>query len=288
MNVNIAEFKGQKGLEGLLLSLDESFDKSFTLFDQFGNPVKTVLVDVPLCLDKGGQFPFVPYGIAGNLFLRGSYCPSRVKSPEGAKVEVHFSSVESSICNLTQIYPTIAALLALKEVDLIDKIILDLGSADGILSSLALKQGARYTLGVDNDKSYRNVYPSSAKSSFVHGNITQRDSGIVRRIRKLRGAEINLPPYLRSVNQIMGLDKVNVVVSNIGPHPIYAQAHLDAIDSLDHLPNAAIFVAGGYYGGVEGINTKPALDRLKAKGFSLDYYVVGEDNVRTTAFVVRK
>jgi len=150
----------------------------------------------------------------------------------------HLSSLEGSLflvdgdCfnNRTMLRHTASVLTAIEHLDVRGKSVADFGCAEGLLSLLALKQGARHTIGIDRD--------FAARRKFAHNLIL---NGIDPSRGHVVQADLNRERELRRT-----LQDRQVVFVNIGPHRIYGSTHLYALKLAATLPQVETIVIGGY------------------------------------------
>jgi len=146
---------------------------------------------------------------------------------------------------------------AVEEINCNGKCLLDLGSADGILCLTANKKGAQ-VIAVDIDPSMENKLANHIKvnnmnpSEFTFISADVIDKGILSR---------KIP-----------VERIDIVVANLGPH--YEGADLAATALLEYLPNARIFISGGYTEDVSGkektrYSPFDAIEMLKRKNFGI-------------------
>jgi SAM-dependent methyltransferase len=174
---------------------------------------------------------------------------------------------------------SVLTMYAMSSVDFKGEVVLDLGCDSGLLSKLALLFGAKSVTGVDMDKGVETgflEYVNSQEAGFVVGKIEENNAELVQRINR-------------------AADNLGIVLANIGPHEIYGDAHLDAINMLDNFPTVHTFIGGGYANFENArFNLRPdlALEKLEAKGFNdvqiyeLSGYGPGEEN--QVGFVARR
>lgn len=161
---------------------------------------------------------------------------------------------------------------ALAYNELQGKTILDLGSADGVLSLVAKRKGARKIIVVDNNLDMANKLLRHVTSN----NMRQSAFGF-------------LPADVRNQSLLMQLplEEIQVVVANLGPE--YGSSHLCAIDMLDHLPNVHVFIGGGYVNdNKDRYGPQEAFELLSQKGFRVDKKIVEADQKPRLAFIAER
>ena len=157
-------------------------------------------------------------------------------------------------------------------VEVQGKAVLDLGSADGVLSLVAKRKGARKIIAVDNNLDMAN----KLSRHITANNMRQSAFGF-------------LPGDVRSPNLLMRipLEEINVIVANLGPE--YGSSHLYAIEMLDHMPNVQTFIAGGYNNNEDdSYSPREAIKLLEQKGFRIFGKIVEDDEIPRLAFIAER
>lgn len=159
----------------------------------------------------------------------------------------------SALSNRSLIVYSALAAAAVKTIDVKGKVVVELGSADGLQSLIALRNGATAAFAVDIEESH---------GAFFYENLAL--NGISRDSALFRACDITDTDTVRST---IPLDCVDVVIANLGPHAIYGNAHMAAIGLLEFMPNARVYLAGGYAIS-EQFNAKGARAALENYGFT--------------------
>ncbi len=161
---------------------------------------------------------------------------------------------------------------ALSCVEVQGKTVLDLGSADGVLSLVAKRKGARKIIAVDNnpdmrDKFYRHISANGMRTSafdFISEDVRNHN-------------------LLMELN----LEEVAIVVANLRPE--YGSSHLAAIKMLDYMPNVHTFIAGGYNNNeYDSYSPREAIELLEQKGFKIFGNVVEDEEIPRLAFIAER
>ena len=135
-----------------------------------------------------------------------------------------------------QAYYTLTTIAAMLNSDLSGKRIIDCGAGEGILSLVASKLGAKFldlieTSGIEITKAKVNLKLNGLKEN--------RDFNLICK---------NLNNIDKVANQLSKTDLETVVISNIGTWPgsYPGVSNQTSMQLLQLIPNAAIFIAGGY------------------------------------------
>src|SRR3989338_509977 len=161
------------------------------------------------------------------------------------------------------------ALCALEMVDSNGEAVLDLGSADGILSLPALKRSARKAYCIDCEN-----YQSQLERHL-------QANGLPTSSMKFVKADLNRTHIL---DLIPGGD-IGIVVANLGPH--YLDTDINATRLIEGMPNVHHFVGGGYFNR-EGCKPDKVVKLLCRMGFKNPRYVAIDEHEQRTAFVVER
>ncbi|MFP4403577.1 MAG: hypothetical protein ACLFPJ_04460 [Candidatus Woesearchaeota archaeon] len=140
---------------------------------------------------------------------------------------IYLYKFKSNINNNTMRDYSASTIYAINQIK--SNVLLDLGSADGILSLVSNKNNNTKCINVEYDKNWKYLFKQHVKTN-----------------------EININDFLylnEDINKNKLKDKIpkndiDTVVANIGPH--YDKTHINAIRQLEHLPNVNTFIGGGY------------------------------------------
>jgi ribosomal protein L11 methylase PrmA len=145
---------------------------------------------------------------------------------------------------------------ALKNIDLENKIVLDLGCGDGVLGLAANYYGAKKVIGIDIEK-------DDKKKMNKHLEANNLDESIMDFVN------VNIRKKNLLLSKIP-VEEVDVVVSNIGPE--YGRLDYACVSLLDGLPNAESFIGGGYAEGDRppewSHNAENIMKKLESRGYN--------------------
>jgi len=217
-------------------------------------------------------------GIGNIIFLHHSLKSKIPREIRNHEKLIYLNNFESTLADENQHRYTALTIHALDMLDLNNKYVADLGSADGILCLLANKKGAK-SIAVDIDRECENQFKkhievnnmNPADFQFIVADII--DKGLLSK---------KLPT-----------EKIDVVVANLGPH--YEDADISASALLEYLPHAKVFIGGGYTedhnnSAVNRYSPVEALDLLERKGFKL-WKKIKESSVQSPprlTFIVKR
>lgn len=211
------------------------------------------------CAYEYGVDSFYPvYVRAGKRMLVDSRVRHRLPEEFKAAHDImYLHDFDGAMSEYELIKYSALTLATLDRLELSGEHVLDLGSADGVLSILAARKGARKVTAVDRDPGMERILRSHmAENGMRYGAIDFHALDIC----DISALCAKLP-----------LDDITVVVANLGPH--YGEAHLAAIALLDHIPNARTFVGGGYT--LDGkFSPADALHALGMRGYAKGFLPV--------------
>ncbi len=169
---------------------------------------------------------------------------------------------------------TALTLHAIDTVDLTDKHILDLGCAEGILTILAFKKGARKVTAVEVNPKYQELLFSNLK---------------------FNGFELESLKFIkhdiRNINQLLRIidkEDIEVIFLNIGSHPQTGNTDLIALSSLKEFPKLKVVIAGGYCKTVPGHYPSKAFEILRDQGFTSPIMEVTDPVIEKLSFITSK
>jgi hypothetical protein len=162
------------------------------------------------------------------------------RDPEELRNVIYIPDFKSSLTNVTENLAIFAAAAAMgvASVDLEDRVFLDQGSADGILSILALSKGARRAVLIDMDPSMRMKVLRLAQANGI-------DTGRIVFLERDLNDSAELVKELSRL--ITPEERARMAAaSNIGDHQIYPMGtYLNAIEAARAL-GAQTLISGGH------------------------------------------
>ena len=263
--VNRASQQNELMLGNILSSLRskgiEVFEETY-VFEYKKNIIK---VDVGL-LEGEGIF----YLKLGSFILLNS----RFKNVLGKEIPygvIFLDEFKVSFNKPNHILYTASFMIALIEADVKDKIILDLGCAEGVLGLMALKKGAAKVFGVDKDGDVVTIFEQNKKIN----NIAYEQMVLIKK------------SFLdeENIRKVIGQTAVDIVFANIGPH--YGSSDLEAFSMIHQLPSVKMVIAGGYNTDADYLSPTRALVFLGKMGFKKNFKSVNNKYGHYTFYVER-
>jgi len=171
-----------------------------------------------------GDRVFVDHRLREDLVCQPIY-------PE-AKEKITFLHNFDTIFQLGKIYAyySAIAIYALEQIEVRDQHILELGSADGLLSLVAKTNGAAKVTAVDLCRK---------RVSLLEKNLTL--NGLSTEGLLKIAADINSPELVEEIPK-----DVNVVCANLGDNQYEGKPNKAAIRMLENFPEVKYFLGGGY------------------------------------------
>lgn len=203
-------------------------DKVFTGFH--GEPVPVEVRD-----RHDGQWKEIVYvRIGDRIFIDRSFTdkiPNDLRLYVGRNIVPLFALHASTLARWADSYEP-PFINAIESVEFESKGFLELGSADAVACLLAHIRGAGRIIAVDRE--------------FLHLNASTlhfEANGLSNPCKLMCANICNTSGLVKLLSD----EQIDVVAANIGPHEQYGDAHLKAIELLDHLP-ATTFIGAGYAG----------------------------------------
>lgn len=192
------------------------------------------------------------------------------------------NQVEANLLNFdNRLRYSMVFLSALKELDLKDKTLLDLGAGDGLQSLFARLCGAKKSILVDYQLEGKAEYESWLESNSIN---FAEDTFHIADISR----EAEEPGGVKKIHTLMqelgpeGRAEIQIMLANIGAHYGGGETHMAALDQLKLLPQCHTVVIGGYVmDPASRFNPDTAVAKLKELGFSVKKWVYVEDKFTT-------
>ncbi len=177
---------------------------------------------------------------------------------------IYLSHFDSSLGNYSLLEYSALAVHALSYIDFKDKYVLDLGSADGVLSLVASRNGADKIICVDIE---------SEAAGRLEKNLS------VNNMNPSDFHFLNMDIRRRELLDLLPADKIEIVLADLGPE--YDGTDLAAVILTDYLPNAKVFVGGGYSfrfikGNNLNYNYPEIIELLEKRGFNNHKKIIEE------------
>lgn len=186
---------------------------------------------------------------------------------------VWLSRFRSVFCEPSHLQFSPLTIHALASQDLKGKHVLDLGTADGVLSMTAIKMGADKVTSVELHPQY---FPYYAQHQRVNGFDETR-------MEYIFGDLAQPGEVLPEISE----PSPTIAVANIGPW--YGNAHLDAIKLAAQIPTVKTFISGAYIKTTNWQEKNPgeSIELLKSLGFKRNYREIVFDGVNLTFMLDR-
>jgi SAM-dependent methyltransferase len=182
---------------------------------------------------------------------------------------IWLSEFDSVFAEKTHLPYSILPIYALTTLNLAGKHVLDLGSADGILSLVAIKMGAFRVTSVDMQGNYVYAYERHLKANAFS----------IEGLDYIEGEFADAERILARLKS----PKIDVAVANVGAH--YGNAHMEAISLATRIPGLQTFIGGAYIRDHPDKNAQPSIDFLRARGYGANLRELSFKH-RCVAFIV--
>ena len=209
----------------------------------------------------------------GDLLIVNETLKNEVETQAQGLSNIVYMSQNGSRIEESLIHPhSMAVLYAITTLNLDGQNVLELGSADGILSVVSKKLGARYVVAVDKDNEWRTLFESHINTNGIPNT---SHSFVVADIEK------------ESPQTYLDNGPIHVVYSTLGP--AYGDAEWASIRALDFLPDVHNFILAGYRTESGDTSAEKRIALLNEKGFEVtDKVIFRESNLTGISYVLQR
>lgn len=206
----------------------------------------------------------------GDIMIANETLKPILGSYAAASMDIIFMSKMGSFMENPMILPhSVATLYAISRLDLAGKNIIENGAADGILSVVSKKRGARNVYPIEIDSMWEPAFKSHLMANSLAG------KGLILE---------NIETY--DPKKYFDCESIDIVYSTLGP--AYGSADIASINALDNFPNAQSFILAGIKKSCEHDIAHERLALLASKGFRVTERVLFDDSFDGIAYVLNR